>query len=109
MGGGGVPNEVVLVIYRSVTQQSDGRRDDATERAQETKNGGTSVHGDNCDAPGGQQVAPRQQRTAMPGGAESVRSDCLHHHNSPNGSNCAFLEGAWLSAPSPRRLVLQRR
>lgn len=56
------PNEIVLVIYRTVTQQSDGRRDDTTERAQKMKNDGTSLRGDTCDATGGQKVAPRQQR-----------------------------------------------
>lgn len=53
------PNEVVLVIYRTVTQQSDGRRGDRTARAQGMEKGGTWVRGgDACGAAGGQKVAP---------------------------------------------------
>lgn len=65
------PNETVLVIYTTVTQQSDGRRDDATERAQKTENDGTSLRGDGGDAhrwPKGGATTAEEDGAAQRGG-----------------------------------------
>lgn len=74
-----------------MTTQQDGSPTEDEKNGASLRGGGGTPATCTC----GQKVAPPQQRTALPSGAESVRSDCLHHHNLPNGGNCAFAGGAW--------------